>query len=179
MSFKDWVARNELDKPVWKREKPFGAPSRIEPCKMKHRVGLPLADGSECAIDASNQVITITASGGDIWELDKAKVTNVERLTEKEVQVNLKHRPGMALLGGVTLGIIGAVAGGAMTKEKRSTVTTQFLCLTYIKDDGNLGTLLFQYDDYQTWHDKWRPKMMVKDFQKHRDSYAAGSRHTL
>lgn len=178
MSFKDWVERNELNKPVWERKNPMGSANRVDPCRMKHRAGLPVQDGSECTIDVLEDRFIIN-SGSDTWDLAKAKITNVEKLTEKEVQVNLKNRPGMALLGGITLGVIGAVAGGAMTKDKRSTVTKQFLCITYRKDDGNMSTLLFQYEDYQSWHDKWRPKLVVKDFEKNRKTYGSGGHHML
>lgn len=150
----------------------------ISPCRMKHRGGLPIADGSECTFDATGNRFLIRSGGGS-WELAKSKVVNVENMTETEIQTHLKNRPGMALLGGVTFGVVGAVVGGAMTKEKKSRVVTQYLCITYRKDDGELDTLLFQYEDYQSWYDKWRPKLVVKDFQKNRSSYGEGSHHTL
>lgn len=173
MSFKDWMARNELDKPAWQRtnRKPFPA---------THRAGLPIADGASVTIDMSEGRFTIRAASGDSWDLPKERVTGIECLKETEIQTHLKNRPGMALLGGATLGIIGAIAGGAMTKEKKSRVVTQFVVFDYKSQTGEPATLVFQFTDGKVGNADWqKPKLFVKDFQQNRGMYSQAASHTL
>lgn len=172
MSFKDWIERNELDKPSWQRKK--------KPFPSLHRAGLPIADGAKVDIDMQPSQYVFTSASGDTWELPKDRVSNIECLKETEIQTHLKNRPGMALLGGVTLGVIGAIAGGAMTKEKKSKVITQFVVFDYKNQNGEPATLVFQFGDPKTGNSDWqKPKMFVKDFQQHRGDYSRASSFTL
>lgn len=151
-----------------------------KPFPAVHRQGLPIADGTAVTIDMLDKRYMIRTGSGDSWDLAKEKVTNVQTFTEKEVQTHLKNRPGMALLGGATLGIIGAVAGAAMTKEKRSVVRKMFLVIDYTDRSGSSASLVFQYDDPKTGNADWqKPAMFVKDFQSRRASYSIGTSHVL
>ena len=151
-----------------------------KPFPATHRSGLPIADGAPVTLDMLENRFMIRTSNGDSWDLAKSKVTNVQCLKETEIQTHLKNRPGMALLGGVTLGIIGAVAGGAMTKEKKSRVVTQFVVFDYTAQDGSPATLVFQFSDAKSGNADWqKPKLFVKDFQENRGKYAQSSSHTL
>ncbi len=172
MGFKDWIVRNELDKPAWERRgKPFPA---------THRAGLPIADGASVTIDMLENDFMISAGSGDSWCLPKARITNIECLKETEIQTYVKNRPGMALLGGVTLGIVGAIAGGMMTKEKKSRVVTQFVIFDYRSQSGEPATLVFQFTDGKVGNADWqKPKLFLKDFQKNRGLYAPAGFYTL
>lgn len=150
------------------------------PFPATHRAGLPIADGAGATIDMKPGRFVFEAAGGERWKLPKARVSNVELMRETEVQTHLKNRPGMALLGGVTLGVVGAVVGGAMTKEERTRVVTRFVVFDYEDAQGNPATLVFEYSDAKVGDPTWqKPKLFARDFQGNRGEYAQATTHTL
>ena len=148
-----------------------------KPLPAIHRAGLPIADGANVTIDMLEKRFMIRAGSGDSWDLPKERITNIECLKETEIQTHLKNRPGMALLGGITLGVIGAIAGGAMTKEKKSRVVTQFVVFDYKSKSGEPATLVFQFSSDNVGGQP--PKLFAKDFRQNRSNYSKASFYTL
>jgi hypothetical protein len=153
---------------------------RRKPFPAVHRMGLPIADGAKVRITMLSSRFVFSSESGDTWDLPKERITGIETLKESEIQTHLKNRPGMALLGGVTLGVVGAIVGGAMTKEKKSRVVTQFVVFDYKTQEGEPATLVFQFHDAKVGNADWqKPKLFVKDFQANRNDYATAASYTL
>lgn len=170
----DWM------RPSWERTK--------RPFKCVHRSGLPVADGTAVSIDLAGQLPSavrdwsgyVFSTEGDSWRLDKAKITSVSLMTEREVQTHLSSRPGMALAGAVLAGIPGAIVGGAMTKRKDAVLVSRFLVFDYVSGDPK--SLVFEYDSGGSQYSAngfWNPKLFARDFEGNRGEYAPPQSHTL
>lgn len=171
MSIREWIDRHDLNKSPFDMHRPF---------PVTHRVGLSCADGAKVTIDMRPDRFVFCSDGGESWELEKRRIANVEKMTETQIQTHLKSRPGMAVLGALTLGLPGTIIGAAMTKEKRSKVSERFMAFDYRDSGGNPATLVFQYDDGKQGNPEWqRPSVFVKDFRKNRSLYAPPESHVL
>lgn len=151
-----------------------------KPFPAIHRSGLPIADGSKMTIAMLADKFVFRSDSGESWDLAKAKVTNIEKMTETQIQTHLKSRPGMAVLGTLTLGLPGTIIGAAMSKEKRSKVNEFFIIFDYTDTSGNPATLVFQYKDGKQGNADWqKPSLFLKDFEKNRSAYSSPESHTL
>jgi len=101
--------------------------------KMKHILGLPLAENTECIVGFENDRFEFKG-GGNSFTLNFNKITAINVLTDTEIQKQYISSVGGAVGGAVLLGPLGAMIGGR-AKEKRTTTNTYYLNITYIKDD--------------------------------------------
>ena len=100
---------------------------------MKHVSGLPLSEGSICSILYSDGRL-ITTGGGNKFHLSIQKVTDICIKTDTELQKSYVSSIGGAVGGAVLFGTLGAMIGGR-AKEKTITNITNYLIITYIKDN--------------------------------------------
>lgn len=150
------------------------------PLPAIHREGLPIADGADVTIDMPEKRFMIRTPGGECWDLPKERVTGMVDMTEDEARTVMKHSPGLALLGGAVMGVVGAVAGAAVTKEKKSKAQRYYFALDYLSAAGEPSTLVFEYKRAYSGNLDWqKPRQFMKDFKKHRERYAPPGYHVL
>ncbi len=100
---------------------------------MKHVSGLPLSEGSICSILYSDDQLIITG-GGNNFHLSIQKITDICIKTDTELQKSYVSSVGGAVGGAVLFGTLGAMIGGR-AKEKTITTITNYLIITYIRDN--------------------------------------------
>ncbi|HBB28268.1 MAG TPA: hypothetical protein DC000_03290 [Clostridiales bacterium] len=128
--------------------------------KVKHILGLPLSENTECVISKDKEKIEIIA-GGNTFNLNLDKVTDIKVLTSEEIQKQYVSSVGGAVGGAVLLGPLGAMIGGR-AKEKKTTTITQYLSLTYLKDN-EIAFMSFELSPYGLspfliWQKEFIPK---------------------
>ena len=142
-----------------------------KPFRCVHVAGLPLAEGVPCEIDMCPDRFVISGTGGS-FELAKAKVTGIERVTRKQLTQVSKGSPGKAVLGGVAFGVIGAVVGASIGTTKTLKRCENFAVFTYEGREGPTCLVFaFKSDDNQMGSAKQTLRKFIKDFE---DGYGYG-----
>lgn len=108
----------------------------------KHITGLPIAEGIQCIISYLSDKIEIK-QGGNTFNLDLSKVTDITSTTDTEIQKHYVSSVGGAVGGAVLFGPLGAMVGGR-AKEKKTTTVTHYLVITY-NSDGEIKYISFEY----------------------------------
>lgn len=98
----------------------------------KHQDGLPLAVDMVCDVVMQDDGLSFK-SGGNIFNLPFDRITGFDIKTEEEIHKQYVSSVGGAVGGAVLFGALGAIVGGR-AKEKRSKTTSNFLIITYTKD---------------------------------------------
>ena len=106
---------------------------RLSTSFAKHFTGLPLAEGANCKIRHDQNGFSFVA-GGNTFNLSNDKITDMCIKTNAEIQRQYVSSIGGAVGGAVLFGPIGAMIGGR-TKEKKATKLTQYLIITYLKEE--------------------------------------------
>lgn len=107
----------------------------------KHQAGLPIAEGTVCAIGIKDDKFIISGAGSE-FNLNYNKITSIIVNSDAEIQKRYVSSTGGAVAGALMFGAVGAVIGGR-TKEKKSIKFEFFMIITYIKDDGDIGYVGF------------------------------------
>lgn len=105
-----------------------------------HMAGLPLAQGTPCAVTFGETGLCIT-SGGNTFNVALNKLTDVQIKTNAEIQKQYVSSVGGAVGGAVLFGPLGAMVGGR-AKQKQIRTLEHYLIITYLKD-GNVDYLSF------------------------------------
>ena len=127
-----------------KEEKAKIKNERLSNTSACHFTGLPLAEGTDCAIHHNPDGFVFTA-GGNVFNLSNDKITDMCIKTDAEIQKQYVSSVGGAVGGAVLFGPIGAMIGGR-AKEKKTTNLTHYLIITYLKD-GQIAYICFEVYD--------------------------------
>lgn len=111
----------------------------------KHQAGLPIAEGTICAIGVEDDRFVISGAGSE-FNLNYNKITSIIVNSDVEIQKRYVSSAGGAVAGALMFGAVGAIIGGR-TKEKKSVKFEFFMIITYIKDDGDIGYVGFDVTD--------------------------------
>lgn len=136
-----------------------------KPFRCVHASGLPVAEGAACTIDMLPDRFVIESSGTR-FELAKAKIASIERVTRKQLTQVSKGSAGWAAMGGLAFGAVGAVVGASIGKTKTLKRYERFAAFTY-DAGGGLAVLLFGYEqgDDQLGSSKQTLRKFIKDFE--------------
>lgn len=151
----------QLDKPIWEREY---EPRKRKPFKCEHVAGLPVAEGAKCTIDMQADRFVIESSGAR-FELPKSKVTGIEKMTRTQLEKAVKPSAGMAALGGIGFGVVGAVVGASVGTTKTLRKREHFAVFTYESDGLKCLVFAFKPDNNQLGSAKQTLRRFVKDFE--------------
>lgn len=110
----------------------------------KHISGLPIAEGVPVKIAANKERLLFIHNSQEM-SLSAEKIQDVSIKTDAEIQSTYVSSIGNALLGAHFFGTAGAVIGG-QAREKRTTIETHFLVISYIKQ-GEPAYLSFQIEN--------------------------------
>ncbi|MEA4972919.1 hypothetical protein SDC9_124798 [bioreactor metagenome] len=119
---------------------------------IPHIAGLPLAEGSLCNIHYGTDEFKIYG-GGNNFHLQFEKVTDICIKTNEEIQKSYVSSVGGAVGGAVLFGPLGAMIGGR-AKEKTAINKTNYLIVTYIKND-NIDYIGFEVKDQLKMAQEW------------------------
>ena len=108
----------------------------------KHISGLPIAEGMQCSITYMTDKIEIR-QGANIFNLDLAKITDINSTTDTEIKKQYVSSIGGAVGGAVLFGPLGAIVGGR-AKEKKSKTVTHYFVITY-RSDEEIKYISFEY----------------------------------
>ena len=138
---------------------------RGKPFKCVHASGLPVAEGADCAIDMLPDRFVIE-SCGTRFELAKAKIASVERVTRTQLTQVSKGSVGWAAMGGLAFGAVGAVVGASVGSTKTLKRYEHFAAFTY-DAGGGLAVLLFGYEPRadQMGSSKQTLRKFIADFE--------------
>lgn len=100
--------------------------------RVQHVAGLPMPQGFGCSIAFEEDKITIDG-GGNTYRVDSYKITSVDTKSDFEIQKQYVSSAGGAVGGALLFGPLGAIVGGR-AKEKKTTVSSHYLIITYKKD---------------------------------------------
>ena len=124
----------------------------------KHVSGLPLAENTSCLVRSFPNKLEIKA--GDITiDLDKSKITDIQLVSDRDVQKKKVSSIGGAVAGGVVFGPLGAIIGGR-AKTKKVTTINYYLIITYQDKNDNLVNIGFDLAGYAGGVDK-----LIKEFK--------------
>ena len=154
--------------------------NRFPECDVKHychRLGLPIADGANIAINMKDEIYLFETDRSDTWELPKSRITNVSKMTETEIQTHLKSSLGATVLGEAVAGIPGAFVGSLFTKRKDIALNKHFVVFDYIDKNNKSVSLVFELINTAGYFQK--PSTFVKDFRSNRNKYAPPTNHRL
>ena len=113
----------------------------------KHISGLPIAEGIQVKITANKERILFIHNSQEM-SLPAEKIIDIAIKTDTEIQSSYVSSIGNALLGARLFGTAGAIIGG-QAREKRTTIETFFLVVTY-KKQSEQAYLSFQIDDIKS-----------------------------
>lgn len=99
-----------------------------------HATGLPLAQDVPCVVSFQPDRIAIN-SGGNAFSLAYSKITDMQVITDVEIQKQCVSSIGGAIGGAVLFGPLGAIVGGR-AKEKTAKKIEYYFVITYKKDNG-------------------------------------------
>lgn len=122
-----------------------------------HVNGLPLAENLLCEVFSYSDRIEFKA-GTTVIKLARAKITDMCIKNDTDIQNQAVSSVGGAIAGGMMFGALGAVIGGRAKTKKIKTVT-QYLIITYIKDNGELS-----YIGFDTRNNPPAAAKLVKEF---------------
>lgn len=100
---------------------------------FKHTIGLPLPENTLCDVYYGEDKIIISG-GGSTFNLLLSKINDITITTDDEIQKAYVSSAGGAVAGGLLFGPLGALVGGR-AKQKKINQITNFLVITYEKDD--------------------------------------------
>lgn len=106
-----------------------------------HTNGLPLAENTKCSLFLGNGQLTV-AGAGQQFTLAADKITDIAITTDTEIQKSYASSVGGAVGGALLFGPLGAMIGGR-AKEKKSTVVTNYLIITY-QSNGEVKYIGFE-----------------------------------
>ena len=109
-----------------------------------HATGLPLAQDVPCVLSFQPDWISIN-SGGNAFRIAYGKITDMQVITDVEIQKQYVSSIGGAIGGAVLFGTPGAMVGGR-AKERTTKNTEYYFVITYKKDD-NLEAVSFRLAD--------------------------------
>lgn len=124
---------------------------------FQHVNGLPIAEDVACNVSSLPDKFEIVANG-TTFNLDKSRITDVCMKTDVEIQQQYVSSVGGAIGGAVLFGPLGAVIGGRAKKKKTRNVT-QYLIITYTKDDE------IKYIGFEVGQNFWQAGKMVDEFR--------------
>lgn len=96
--------------------------------------GLPLPTGTRCLLSVYADVLAIEALG-QRFTLNQRRIFNVSISTVKQLQKQYVSSVGGAIAGGLLLGPLGAIIGGA-AKQKDVKNFDRFLIFSYLDSNG-------------------------------------------
>lgn len=108
----------------------------------KHCTGLPIAEDVDCTLYAFSDKLVLSASSTD-FAIRFDKVTDIQYLSEKDVQHIVHSSVGGAIAGSVLFGPLGAIIGGR-TKTKTQTNYSYYLTITYKNANDELAVLALE-----------------------------------
>ena len=109
-----------------------------------HATGLPLAQDVPCVLSFQPDWISIN-SGGNAFRIAYSKITDMQVVTDVEIQKQYVSSIGGAIGGAVLFGTLGAIVGGR-AKERTTKNTEYYFVITY-KKDGSLEAASFRLAD--------------------------------
>lgn len=141
-----------------------GNAKQAKPFRCEHVAGLPVAEGAKCSIDMRPDRFVIESAGAR-FELLKSKVTGIEKMTRTQLEQAVKPNAGMAALGGLGFGVVGAVVGASLGTTKTLKRREHFAVFTYESDGLKCLVFSFRPDDNQLGSAKQTLRKFVKDFE--------------
>ncbi len=99
-----------------------------------HATGLPLAQDVPCVVPSQPDRIANNSSG-NAFNLAYNKITDMQVVTDVEIQKQYVSSVGGAIGGAVLFGPLGAIVGGR-AKEKTAKNIEYYFVITYKKEDG-------------------------------------------
>lgn len=128
--------------------------------QMKHFNGLPIAEDSFVEFYVYPDCYKTVANGAE-FKLDRTKVIDVCVKTNTEIQKQYVSSVGGAIGGAVLFGPIGAMIGGR-AKQKQSRTITNYLIVTYMKDDE------IKYIAYELFNVFGGVNKIIQDFKENK-----------
>lgn len=124
-----------------------------------HVSGLPIAENILCTITSYPDKLVIDANHNQ-FNLEKSKITDICIKTDTEIHQQYISSIGGAVGGAILFGPLGAVIGGR-AKNKKVKKTTQYLIITYKKNDD------LQYIGFEVIN-SFQAVKLVGEFMKER-----------
>lgn len=133
---------------ISKNKEPSNKPKNTLPnfrtinCKLKHTYGLPVMQNTKCRITGTVKGIQIFAQGTSFM-IERNKIVDVSKQKEIQTSTQQVSSAGGAVAGALMFGALGAMVGGR-AKSKKITTRTNYLVITYKKDDS-IQYIAFEY----------------------------------
>lgn len=108
----------------------------------KHCTGLPIAEDIDCTLYAFSDKLVLSASGAD-FAINFDKVTDIQYLSEKDVQHIVHSSVSGAIAGSLLFGTLGAIIGGR-AKTKTQTSYSYYLIITYKNTNDELAVMALE-----------------------------------
>ena len=109
---------------------------------LPHVNGLPLPENTQCEIRSyANKYEFISGTTNIV--LPREKVTDMCIKTDEEIENQIVSSIGGAIVGGALFGTLGAAIGGR-AKTKQVKTVTNYLIITYLKNENELTYICFE-----------------------------------